>query len=322
MEFIVNDLSFHGQFQDVNSFRDSINQVMVMRQLSFRFGRSLYCHRGVAHAQVTPFLNFPQAVQMMTLEERRAILHWITQHGPFWEDARNHQPDDWLECNGNIVTETAVGETGWCCLNGINRGLISLSPSNWQFSPVAVNHVTNNDETRSIDVINCWDTAEFEAILQATPTQIASWEQLSASAIARFTNLTFATNAFAPMQGHPFMNGPAERILSLLEILDRFKTCFNADGQRTSEGHEIYRNFFTGRKEDGGHGALFSDSSEREKNNYEATLTFTHPADANKTIICYWHGKVQTPPLRIHFSYPIRAEDPLYIVYVGRKLTI
>jgi hypothetical protein len=38
-------------------------------------------------------------------------------------------------------------------------------------------------------------------------------------------------------------------------------------------------------------------------------------------IFCTWHGKVKTPQYRIHFSWPISAVAPLYVVYIGPKIT-
>lgn len=91
--------------------------------------------------------------------------------------------------------------------------------------------------------------------------------------------------------------------------------------RESTKRDEIYRNFFTGKKGGGGRGALFSDSSDDEKIKFETEMRFKHPAEVNKTLFCPWHGKVQTPPLRIHFSWPVRADDPLYVVYVGPKIT-
>ncbi len=108
---------------------------------------------------------------------------------------------------------------------------------------------------------------------------------------------------------------------AVLEILNRFKVCFDEKGQRTAEGNTIYQDFFTGKKEGGGHGAMFSDSSDSEKNEFGKELTFNHPGAPTQTLFCPWHGKVQTPQLRVHFSDPIRANEPLYVVYVGPKLT-
>ena len=321
MDFLVNDLSFHGQFLDLTSFRGAIERLMAIRQIALRFGRALHCHRSIAQAQVTPTMRMPQMVQGLTLNERRALLQWLTQYGPFWEDARNHEPGDWLEWNGNIVTDTAVGEAAWCCLHGIERALVSLMPSNWQFSPVPVEWVWEAENRKPVDVMNHWDPTAIEAVLQAAPVPVASWDQLQTLALARCTRLTFAGDAFAPLQGHPFVSGAAQRLLFVLDTLNRFRSCFDMDGQRTPEGHEMYRDYFTGRKGDGGRGALFTDSSDEEKRQFETEMTFKPPLDASQTLFCPWHGKVQTPQLRVHFSWPVRADEPLYIVYVGPKIT-
>ena len=93
------------------------------------------------------------------------------------------------------------------------------------------------------------------------------------------------------------------------------KNSFDQQGKRTSGGHTLYQKYFTGAK------AWFSDSSDREKAQFRNELTFPHPADPDKTIFATWHGKVKTPQLRIHFSWPIRADKPLYVVYAGPKIT-
>ena len=148
-----------------------------------------------------------------------------------------------------------------------------------------------------------------------------SWGQLISVAIARCPNLTFSDTTFAPLDGLPFAYSAAQRLLFIFDTLNRFKSCFDADGTRTAEGHEIYQNFFTGKKGQGGRGALFSDSSEDEKHKYKKDMTFPHLNESNKTLFCPWHGKVQTPQLRVHFSWPVRADESLYIVYAGPKIT-
>lgn len=93
------------------------------------------------------------------------------------------------------------------------------------------------------------------------------------------------------------------------------KDCFDDRGKRTPEGHTLYQKHFTGDK------AWFSDSSDTEKARFKNELIFKHPANPNEVLFCPWHGKVKTPQLRIHFSWPIREDQPLYIVYVGPKIT-
>jgi len=104
----------------------------------------------------------------------------------------------------------------------------------------------------SVDLVNHWDPT-VEAILQ--PRQyhwplVANWNCLSQPV----THLIFAVNAFAPLNGFPFVSRSSQRLLFILDRLNRFKSCFDVNGQRTPEGHEIYREFFTGRKEGGGRG--------------------------------------------------------------------
>lgn len=321
MEFLVNDLSFEGQFRNPELFRNAIGQIMEIRRIARRFGRELHCHRNLAQAQVMPTIKMQQAVQMLSVEKRRALMQWLTQYGPFWEDMCNHGPDDWLECSGNIVTDTAIGEAAWCCLHGIERGLISLVPSNWQFSPVQVDWKLETIVSKTVDVMNYWNPLEIEAFLQSVPVPLSSWEQLETLVKNRCDQLVFAIDAFVSLNGCPFVLSAAQRLRFILETLNRFKSCFDTNGQRTVEGNKIYQDFFTGKKEQGGRGSLFSDSSDEEKNKFKSELQFKHPANANTNLFCPWHGKVQTPPLRVHFSWPVRADKPLYVVYVGPKIT-
>ena len=100
-----------------------------------------------------------------------------------------------------------------------------------------------------------------------------------------------------------------------LIVLHELKNCFDEDGERTPAGHSLYQKHFTGDK------AWFSDSSVTEKRNFRTELTFPNPSLPGESLFCTWHGKVKTPQLRIHFSWPIRATEPLYVVYVGPKLT-
>lgn len=134
MNLLVNDLSLAGQFPDVNTFLPAIGRVMRMRQLAKRFGHVLYCHSNLANAQITPMLAMHEVAYMLSADERRALLQWMTTEGPFWNDTQVHGGNDYLECNGEIVTDTAVGEAAYCCFIGILRSLVSFTPSSWEIS--------------------------------------------------------------------------------------------------------------------------------------------------------------------------------------------
>ena len=318
MELFTNDLSIHGQFHDILSFRESLARLMAMRNAARRFGREVYCHRTLLTTNPMPNITMQQALGRLASSERRAAMVWLTRGGPFWDDLRQHGADDYLECGDDIVTDSAVGEAAYRVLHEVECGLVSVTPSNWDISPV---EVTWRRQVEGLDdqiapLENWRDAARLEKTLQDNPPPLRSWGDLREVSTSRFKRLTFAGKCFDPLVGRPFTKNSAERILVLLGILDRLARAFDTDGARTSEGHWIYQNYFTGREN-----ALFSDSSETEKNDFRRKLTFSHPDDPKKSIFCTWHGKEHHLTLRLHFSWPIRFCEPIYVVYAGPKIT-
>ncbi|MGE4443309.1 MAG: hypothetical protein AB7D27_17765 [Desulfomicrobium sp.] len=322
MDFLVNDLSLHGQFADLDTFRDSIKTIMTMKETSRRYGFRLYCPKTFVSSPVTSSMCLQQAINnALDIDQKRSFLSWVTSSGPFMEDVRQHHPDDYFTCSENIVTDTAVGEAAWCCLHKINRDLISVAPSDWCRNPIEVTHVIITATERLVAVNNHWDLIEFKAYLDQRPKPISSWDDLERASRLKYDNLYFSTTAFAALEGHPFSSCAADRIFFILSTLDFMATEIDKNGKRTVAGNEYYQKFFAQRKEAGGRGSIFSDSSEGEKHDFKEKLTFTHPEKKDEYIFCPMHGKVQTPQLRVHFSWPIRPQEPIYIMYVGPKIT-
>ena len=256
------------------------------------------------------FQRFPEA-------QRRSALGWMTRSGPFWDDTRRHGPDDWLENQGKVVTDSAVGEAAYSNLHGLVYGLISVTPSNWDFSPVVVSWRRGDAglEDRHTEVENWRDVVELEERLHGAPPSIQSWNDMEKLSANRFVNLIFANNCFEPLAGLPFAKAASDRILVLLGILDRFVSAFDENGARTLEGHRIYQDYFTGAN------ALFSDSADTEKREFRDQLTFPHPNEPGKSLFCTWHGKIRRMTLRLHYYWSARAGEPVYVVYVGPKIT-
>ena len=242
---------------------------------------------------------------------------WLTRTGPFWDDLRQHEAGDWLECRDEIVTDTAVGEAGFRKLHGLDCGLISVSPSDWEYSPVEVTWrgTAESPENRTTALQNLWDVATLEAGLQDMAPPIRSWDDLRTASIDRFQRLRFSEDCFEPLRGFPFAQSAADRFLVLLGILDRLARAFDADGVRAPEGHQIYQNYFTGRR------ALFSDSSDTERRKFRHELTFAHPDQPGSSLFCSWHGKVSHLTLRLHFSWPVQAGKRVCVAYAGPKIT-
>ena len=313
MELLLNDLSIHEQFNDVAEFREAVGRISNMRRVARSFGRELYCHWNVVNRQVSPNLSMNQGIRNLTREQQSALRNWLTKRGPFWEDIRQHRPADYLECDGEIVTDTAVGEAAYRAISGIDRQLISFAPSSWQYSPVPVTLVT--DGRIKTEVPNWWEETDLANALERAEPPITTWKQLEAISVARYQRLTFSKDSFAPLDGRPFVHAAAYRIISLLNTLDRFMGCVDESGRRTPEGNQILQDHFTGGN------AWFTDSSDTEKSDFRNQLTFPHPDMPGSDLVCTWHGKVRTEVIRLHFSWPVPTGQPLYVVYVGPKIT-
>ena len=317
MELFANEMSVHRQFHDLPTFHGALGRLMGMRSVARRFGRDVYCHRAFVVAEPVPGIRMHQAAQRLAVDKRRALMNWLTRGGPFWDDLRRHDPNEWLECRGELVTDTAIGEAAYRTLLGAECALISAMPSDWDYSPVEVNWNREAERLhdRTATVENWRDAAALEARLRDSAPPIRSWADLDEVANARFRSLTFADRCFDPLAGVPFARSAADRFLVLLDILDRLADAFDARGVPTSESIAIHRDYFSGEN------ALFTDSSTSEKHRFRSGLTFPHPDRPGESLSCTWHDKVYHMTLRLHFSWPIRADEPVYVVYAGPKLT-
>ena len=313
MDLLLNDLSLHRQFHDTQTFRESIGRIMAILRVAKDARHTFYAHRNITNGQVGPDISLYAALQSLPLDDKRALMSWLTQRGPFWEDIAEHSSNHWLEHGDEIVTDTAVGEAAYCATVGIDRRLVSFAPSNWEFASVRV--TMQNGDAIDIAIPNYWQPEQLQAASESARIKPKSWRELAEVAIERFQRLTFSVDCFASLNGQPFDSGAADRILSRLHVLNQLMDAVDDAGQRTPAGHRIYQDHFTGGR------AWFSDSSDTEKSEFRGQMTFSHPERPGSYLFCPWHGKINHPPYRIHFAWPERLGVPLYIVYVGLKIT-
>jgi len=289
VDLLFNELSIHGQFPDVATFKISVGRVMRIRTVMRQFRLNLYCHRNVANRQVTQDKSLPQVIGTLDRNSRSALMVWLTQHGPFWEDVRKHGGDEYLEYEGEVVTDSAVGEAAYNRFHGIDQGVVSMDPSDWLSSPLTVTWVRDGQEP-GVDVPNFWEADALKIALEAARAPLASWPDLEMTARARCPDLTFSQESFASLNGHPFNEGVAERLLRLFNVLHDLKNCFDEHGERTPEGHRLYATHFTGDE------ARFSDSSDTEKNDFRTALTFPHPERRSEPLFLYLARQGQDAP--------------------------
>ena len=319
MDIFANDLSIHKQFHDIVSFHNALRRLMALRNSARQLGRDVYCNRSLIRAEAISGMPMQQALNRLSRSESQAILHWLTRGGPFWDDLRQHSGDDYLEFREKVVTDSAVGEAAYRKLSNVECGLVSVKPSDWDFSPIKVSWRREAEGLEDKDTIleNWRDVEALKSSLYNAARPIQSWDELRKISIKRFRSLTFADTCFTHLAGVPFAKSAADRFLFLLNILEQYALAFDEVGKRTREGSNIDRDYFTGERA----GLLFSDSTHTEKHNFRNKLTFPHPDNPGKTLFCTWHGKVRRHTLRLHFSWPIRFGKPVYIVYAGPKIT-
>ena len=316
MDLLVNELSIHEQFHDWRCFERSLAKVLKMRPVARRFRREIHCNRRLLSSQPLSGLSMQQAVGRLATNEQRSAMTWLTKGGPFWDDLRRHGADDYLEARGDVVTNSAVGEAAYRSFHGVQCGLVSFMPSDWDESPVEVAWRREDEgfEDRTATLANWHTPCALMEGLAAVGTPTESWAELRETCTSRFARLAFSDDSFSALDGTPFAPSAADRIVFLLDILEQRANAFDSTGAPTPESHRLHREYFTGGN------SLFSDSSNTEKRQFRNRLTFRHPANPHKSVLCGWHGKERQLTLRLHFTWPIKPDKPVYVVYVGPKL--
>ena len=318
MGLLVNDLSIHEQFHNLANFKSALSQLMMLRNIAKRSKLEFYSSSAVLNSNPIPNMSMRQAVGNLDSNDQiRAVMNWLNNSGPFLDDFPKHSEDEYLESCDEVVTGKAIGEAAFRILHGVDCGLASFSPSDWCFTPIQVtwHHGINSLQTQHAEICNCWDKSGLDSYLDKNLILVRTWDDVRKNCTSKFLNLTFSEVCFKPLNGVPFAKSSAERISALLARLNEFTAAIGPDGARNERGNEIYQDYFTGDR------AHFTDSSSLEKSEFEHELTFRHPDDPKQKLFCPWHGKESHLNLRIHFSWPVRFGEPVYVVYVGPKIT-
>lgn len=313
----LNHLSFQRQFTATSVFLDSVDHLISMRNVARLHQREIFCPKleDISNVPVNRdgSMTLISALNQFTNRDKcRSVISWINRMS--WHEVRSHSHEYLMACRDEVVTNTTVGEAAYRSLIGDTSNLVSLKHTDWNLTPVTVN-LEDADRDMHVELENFWESEVLDEELGNIPEQnpIARWQDLK-KLENQFPKLTFTEDWIEPLRGFPFSQSSAERIKVLLEILNQLASEFDKFGVRTEKGHEIVKQFFRG-------DSLFSDSSDGEKQNFKNELTFAHPDKAAEPLFCPWHGKERSNTIRLHFSWPIRHDQPCYIVYVGQKLT-
>lgn len=312
MAILLNELSLDGQFSNMYEFLPSLQKIIGCRRELAAVQQPLHCSasslliRPVAEQQ-----TLHQVLQQPQFKmQRRDLLLWLTKEGPFWDMPSTHDTEAayiYYMSPENLVVQTALAEAAHQIEQNIQAATVSFTPSDYQLNPLTV---TWYDENKSTEIPNFW---ELESVLRHVHTWEApldSWQMMIDRATERFSQLTFSPQWHEALNGQPFVPAISKRTMELLGILNQLK---EHNGRGSQAGRDIYQKFFTGEN------AIFSDESATNKARFQNELTFSLPS--GDSVFCPYHGKIRTQVFRLHFSWPISDEMPLYIVYLGPKIT-
>lgn len=317
MEFLLNELSLHGQYASSSEFAGAVSEVMAIRRSIKEAGRELYCNRDLATRPVSPAATMPEIINGLTLNDRRAWMSWLTKGGPFWLDKRQHPDDEWFDVDGEMVTDSAIGEAAFCLANELPRQLISFCPSDWERPTVEVTWQQAANLESVVVVPNHWTIETVVAELEGLPVPFYSWQTLGEHLENSSPELAF-TDDFMRMSGYPYVKSVANGIFLLVQVLNKLARNVDENGNRNEQYQVLYETYFMG------NAPYFTDESQGNKASFEAEMTFVSSDGQAK--FCPWHGKVNSPnsfpPIRIHFAWPMKGKERIFVPYIGKKITM
>ena len=282
-----------------------------MQQALDHFGYNLKLHRMFHNKYVIEnSLTVKQAVLSLPIDKRRSVMSWLMTTGPFWSDGQQHDFNDHISIDNQDITGSALAEAAYHNFLGETTPTVSFSPSNWKFTPIRA-----SIDKSPVNIDNFWEYESLEKFLIKALPEPNSWKMLKQNVQTCFPALTFLDDAFSYLIPVPFSKHVSDEIFHLLGVLNFLKSNFDEQGKKSAQWLEVYQAYFDASR------PRFSDSSASEKKDFYTELHFRDPRTNKRDLSCPWHGKIHSPQIRIHFSFPITPDSPLFIAYIGPKIT-
>jgi hypothetical protein len=309
---LFNDASIHGQFDSIDSFRQSLRTLWNIRSHLDGKGLQLKVCRSLRQRQVTQNHSFNDFLGFVPRDIKTRLLIWISKEGPFWDDDRRHSSNEYFECCGDVVTDTGAAEAAFSKTQGMDGWLFSIVPSNFQFNPLSVSWRGRHEGDLEIEIPNGWSSDHAESCATEFERPFASWDELLDWVSRECPHLLLSQDIpkHLPTQ---FIPNVAQRSKVLLCTLNRMVEL--QKGGNDQEFNQMRCDWMQGDQ------ARFSSSSDTELREFSNELTFRHP-ETLESVVCSWHGKIKTPQYRIHFEWPLpTGSQKLFIAYIGPKIT-
>jgi hypothetical protein len=319
VRWYVNDLSVQGQFSDGREFTQALDELLHLRRFSF-IAKKLYCTRDeFRNRPVVGDLTVSDVLRSTPFRDfKRRALAWMDKFGPFLEDDRVNLDDDLFMYSGNDVTNQGLAEAARQILSGAYAQTFSFvgGALNFAVRELTVCHGLEDDPIGAVIVKNTWEPEALKRSAVAALPVAVTWSEVLAQCRDRFDSLTFSLAIDQFLEGTPFYSTVRDGVFDLLNVLQNIMENRAPGGKMSNEGMALVQKYFASKQ------AWFSDESTNNRRLFRSEMTFVDPENIRRRIVCFWHGKIQTPQFRVHFEWPVPAGQPrLKVVYIGPKIS-
>jgi hypothetical protein len=321
VRWYVNDVSLQGQFPERLIFECLLREIMSARARIDALRRDLHTTRSFPERFVTAGNTLREMLRTSRDRDLRAsVFIWLDRTGPYVEDDRQSEENDYFEHADLDITESGLGEAARRVKAGEQVSTFSFEGGEIEFarSPLLVDHGLAEARLGNYSIDNVWTVNDLERIAVQARPPVSSWRMLIETARQRFPRLIIPNSIYEhpALAREPFEAVIRDRVLALLGFLDAYMAGRGPDGSEGAESRSIVDRFFVGER------ALFSGESNSNQRDFRVALTFPDPEDPALVIFAHWHGKISHRFFRMHFEWPVPAKaEKLKVVYLGPKLT-
>jgi hypothetical protein len=315
MEWILNDLSLKENFENVEKFTEEISKFLQAKDNNVILNKKISCSRELGQINVVEGITFQEAVLTKIPRILKSqVLRWVTKDGPYWNDARQDNADDYFEFEGEDVTDLGLGE---CARRIINLNKVTSYSFDGAFDCklVDIQHGLPEEPYGNYPIPNIFGIDSLVNAANEEKLVPTTWDEVVVEIKEKFISISFSDDVNQQLSPLPFSLAIYESLCSRFTVLEELLKSRGALGNHTPKTKEIIKNYFSGDK------AWFSDESDTNKRSFKDKLTFRNLDTGNNELFPF-HGKIKSPQIRIHFNWPIKSGDKyIQIVYIGPKIT-
>ena len=279
---------------------------------------ALFCARAMLSTPVREGLMLGHLGQQLPRDQQQLFFAWTANQGPFFDDDR--QPvefDFFVFGEDDDVTDLGLGEAARRILFLQTASVLSPvgdTASRFAADPLVVVQGLQDEVHSVVEVPNFRDNATLAEAVRASGPEPTTWAEALAEARQRFDRLLIGDHCDTSLSNQTFRPHQSRRVSELFAVLQTLMEEMDASGALSAKGQELHTKHFVGRE------AWFSNESESNRQAPER-YTFPNPAGSGEDLICFWHGKIRSGALRMHFEWPpANPGGKLPIVYIGRHL--